>query len=134
MTHRATGTFDVKMTPLPAADSAEGSFLGRYSIDKQFSGDLLGTSYGQMLGAGTAVENSMGYVALERITGTLSGRKGSFVLQHNGTMNRGAMQLIVSVLPDSGTDQLAGIAGTMKIIIEGGKHSYEFDYTLPAAP
>lgn len=128
MTNRASGTFDVKLTPQTPAD--EASSLGRMSIDKQFHGDLEGTSKGEMLAAMTAVQGSAGYVAIERVTGTLKGRHGTFVLQHSGLMNRGTPQLTVTVVPDSGTDQLAGLTGTMKIDIADGKHSYVFEYTL----
>lgn len=122
--------FDVKVAPV-AEDKSEGSTLGRYSLDKQYHGDLEAGSKGEMLTAGTDVKGSAGYVAIERVSGTLNGRKGSFVLQHTGTMNRGAMQLSVAVVPDSGTDQLVGLTGTMKIIITEGKHSYEFEYSVP---
>jgi hypothetical protein len=132
MTNLAKGTFDVKVIPQAPDDPAGGPF-SRLFLDKQFHGDLEGTSKGQMLGAGTAVEGSAGYVALELFSGTLDGRRGSFVLQHNGTMTKGAPTMIVSVVPDSGTDQLAGLAGKMTIIIAGGKHSYEFAYTLGGA-
>jgi hypothetical protein len=132
---RATGTFDVKLSPLPAYDSTPDSKLGRLSLDKQFHGDLDATSKGEMLSAATAIKNSAGYVAIERVSGTLNGQQGSFVLQHNGTMNRGAPQLSVTVVPDSGTDQLVGLSGNLAIIIApDGKHSYEFDYTLPTSP
>jgi hypothetical protein len=135
MTTRATGPFDVKLNPLTAYDSTPGSTLGRFSLDKQFHGDLEATSKGEMLSAGTAVKNSAGYVAIERVTGTLNGRRGEFVLQHSGTMNRGAPQLTVTVVPDSGTDELVGLAGNLTIVIApDGKHSYEFDYTLLASP
>jgi hypothetical protein len=135
MTTRATGAFDVKLNPLPAYDDTPGSTLGRFSVDKQFHGDLEATSKGEMLSAGTSIKNSAGYVAIERVSGTLSGRRGAFVLQHSGTMNRGAQQLSVTVVPDSGTDELIGLTGSLAIIIApGGKHSYEFDYTLPASP
>jgi hypothetical protein len=131
---RATGTFDVKLNPLPAYDSTPGTTLARLSLDKQFHGDLDATSRGEMLSAGTAIKNSAGYVAIERVSGTLNGQQGSFVLQHNGTMNRGAPQLSVTVVPDSGTDQLVGLSGNLAIIIApDGKHSYEFDYTLPTS-
>lgn len=133
MTKHATGAFDVKVIAEGTDDKAEGSTLGRMSIDKQYHGGLDGTSKGQMLTAGTDVKGSAGYVAMERFTGTLNGRKGSFVLQHTGTMNRSALQLSVTVVPDSGTDQLAGITGKMAIIIADGKHSYDFEYTLPDA-
>jgi hypothetical protein len=131
---RATGTFDVKLNPLPAYDSTPGTTLARLSLDKQFHGDLDATSKGEMLSAATAIKNSAGYVAIERVSGTLNGQQGSFVLQHNGTMNRGAPQLSVTVVPDSGTDQLVGLSGNLAIIIApDGKHSYEFDYTLPTS-
>ena len=123
----ATGTFDVTLAPQADADSA----IGRMSIDKQFHGDLDGTSKGTMLASMTAIPSSAGYVALEKVTGTLHGKRGTFALQHSGTMNRGAQSLTITVVPDSGTDELAGIFGSMKIIIEGKKHSYEFEYTLP---
>ena len=130
MQMRAAGTFEVKVLPLPADDNADTGGFGRLSIDKQFSGALRGTSKGQMLAGMTAVEGSAAYVALERVTGTLNGRTGSFVLQHNGTMAGGRQEMRITVVPDSGTGELTGLAGSMKIIIEGGKHSYEFDYTI----
>ena len=134
MTSHATGTFEVKLTPLAAPEGADAE-LGRMTIDKQFHGDLEGTSKGYMLSsAGTVVKGSGGYVAIERVTGTLKGHSGSFVLQHSGTMNRGTPQLSVSVVPDSGTGQLAGLSGTMTIKIESGKHSYDFEYTLAEKP
>jgi hypothetical protein len=129
----ASGTFDVKLTPQTDEGGAD-SGLGRMVIDKQFHGDLEGTSKGQMISAMGSVKGSAGYVAMERVTGKLKGRTGSFVLQHNGTMTRGAPQLSVTVVPDSGTDQLTGIAGMLTIKIEGGKHSYEFEYTLAETP
>jgi hypothetical protein len=101
------------------------------ALDKQFHGDLEGTSKGQMLAVRSDVEGSAGYVAIERVTGTLKGRTGTFALQHSGIMNRGAPSLSITVIPDSGTGQLTGIAGTMTIDIAGGKHSYTFEYTLP---
>lgn len=133
VTTRATGTFEVQLAPVPAYDSSEGSPLGRMSLDKQFRGDLAGTSKGEMLMASTPVKGSAGYVAIERVSGTLDGRSGAFVLQHSGTMTRGAPQLTVTVVPDSGTDQLVGLAGSMLIIITEGKHLYEFEYTLDAS-
>jgi hypothetical protein len=131
MTKHATGTFDVKVIPDGPEDKVAGSTLGRMSIDKQYHGDLDGSSKGQMLTAGTNVKGSAGYVAMERFTGTLNARKGSFVLQHTGTMNRGALQLSITVVPDSGTDELAGVTGKMAIIIADGKHSYDLEYALP---
>jgi len=131
---RAIGTFDVSLKPLPMDEDDATKLLGRMSIDKQFRGDLDGTSKGQMLTGGTIIRNSAGYVAIERVTGSVKGRKGSFILQHNGTMNRGEPSLVITVVPDSGTDQLEGIKGTMKIDIEAGKHSYELDYVLANFP
>lgn len=131
MTFHATGTFDVKNSPLPAEDSTGGAAIGRFAIDKQFHGDLEGSSKGQMLGAGDPSTGTAGYVAMEYVTATLKGRSGSFTLQHMGTMSGGKFDLNVMVVPGSGKGDLAGIAGTMKIVIAGGKHSYEFDYTLP---
>jgi hypothetical protein len=132
VTTSASGTFEVKLVPQAAEPGADAS-LGRMTIDKQFRGDLEAKSFGQMLTAGTAVAGSAGYVAVERVSGTLRGRSGSFTLQHTGTMSHGSFQLSVTVVPDSGTGELVGISGAMKIMIEGGKHSFEFDYTLPAA-
>ncbi|HEU0369246.1 MAG TPA: DUF3224 domain-containing protein [Candidatus Acidoferrum sp.] len=133
MSATAKGTFDVKTTRQPAADF-DHTGIARLLLDKQFHGDLDAVSKGQMLAAATATKGSAGYVAIEKITGTLSGRKGSFVLQHIGTMNKGVPALKVSVVPDSGTDQLTGLSGTMNIIIANGAHSYEFEYSLPGAP
>lgn len=130
---RARGTFDVKLTPQAVGDPAEGAEgapLGRMSIDKQFRGDLEATSQGEMLSAGTAVKGSAGYVAIERVSGSLQGRSGTFVLQHSGTMARGVGQLTITVVPDSGTGELVGLTGRMEIIIAQGKHSYDFEYTL----
>jgi hypothetical protein len=124
----ASGTFDVKLTPQPA--DGEDPAVGRMAIDKQFHGDLEAASYGQMLTAATSVKSSAGYVAIEQVTGSLRGRSGTFVLQHSGTMTRGAPQQIVSVVPDSGTGELVGLTGTMTITIADGKHSYDFEYTL----
>ncbi len=128
---RATGTFEVKVTPQPSEDKTDDATLGRMTIDKQIHGDLEATSKGQMLTAGTPVKGSAGYVAIERISATLHGRTGTFILQHTGTMNRGALQLSITVVPDSGTGQLTGLTGKMDIQIADGKHSYDFAYTLP---
>jgi hypothetical protein len=135
MTQLARGPFDVKLAPQKADNpQAEGSGHGRMSIEKQFRGDLEGASQGEMLSFMTSTKGSAAYVAIEKVTGTLGGRKGSFVLQHNGTMNRGAPELTVRVVPDSGTDELAGLSGTLTIAIApDGKHSYEMEYTLAAA-
>lgn len=126
---RATGAFDVKLTPQSEKDAA----VGRFTIDKQLHGDLEGTSKGEMLAMMTAVQGSAGYVAMEVVTGKLAGRSGTFALQHSGTMTRGAQSLSITIVPDSGTGELAGITGTMKIRIdESGKHFYELEYALPA--
>jgi hypothetical protein len=129
MTIHASGSFEVKLTS-QAPDESTGAAIARLLIDKQFHGDIEAASKGQMLAAGTATEGSAGYVAIEQVSGTLHGRSGSFVLQHNGTMARGASQLQITVVPDSGTGELAGLSGTMTINIVDGKHFYEFDYSL----
>lgn len=131
MTHRATGSFEVTMQPQSTAEPAPGAALGRLSLEKTFDGDLVGVGKGEMLTAMTETPGSAGYVAIERVTGTLHGRTGSFVFQHAGTMDRGAKTLSVTVVPDSGTEQLAGIAGRFAIEIVDGQHRYEFDYALP---
>jgi len=130
---RATGTFEVKMTPQKPEDAVADTGISRLLSDKQFHGGLEATSKGQMLGFGDPAKGSAGYVAIERVTGSLDGHSGSFALQHSGTMDPGGVHLSVTVVPGSGTGQLAGIAGSMTILIESGKHSYSFDYTLPAA-
>jgi len=131
MTGHATGTFDVKVVPQAANDQSKSAAVSRMSIDKQFHGGLEGTSRVEMLTAGTDVKGSAVYVAIEQFTGTLAGRKGSFLLHHTGIMTRGTPQLTVSVVPDSGTGQLVGLTGEMNITIADGKHSYDFAYTLP---
>ena len=131
VTARAKGMFDVKLTPQPTDGNLTG-VLDRMSADKQYRGDLAGVGDGQMLAARTPVKDSAAYVAVERVIGTLQGRSGSFVLLHRGVMDRGAQSLTVTVVPDSGTDQLVGLAGTMDITITDGKHFYDFAYTLPA--
>jgi hypothetical protein len=131
MTMHASGTFDVKLSPQSAAPGIEAAQLGRQTIDKRFSGGLEATSLGEMLSAGGNVPGSAGYVAIERVTGALQGKRGSFVLQHTGTMNRGVPSLSISVVPDSGTDELIGLSGSMQIQIEQGRHLYRFDYSLP---
>lgn len=127
----ASGSFQVKLAPQPATAGIEAAKLGRMSIDKQFSGDLDAHSLGEMLSAGTDVKGSAGYVAIERVTGSLQGKKGSFVLMHTGTMNRGAPELLIQVIPDSGAGELTGISGNMGIQITNGQHFYTFDYSLP---
>jgi len=124
VTSHASGTFEVKLTPQAVEDGADAG-LGRMTIDKQFHGDLEGTSKGRMISAMGSVKGSAGYVAMERVTG---------ILEHSGTMNRGTAKLSVTVVPDSGTGQLEGLAGTLTIKIDAGKHSYEFEYTLPETP
>jgi hypothetical protein len=128
MTNRASGTFAVKLSP---QEQGTDMPVGRMVIDKQFEGDLVGTSKGQMLMASSgSVKDSAGYVAIEQVTGTLNGRRGSFYLQHKGVMTRGVGELAIAVIPDSGTDQLVGLSGKMNIVIAEGKHSYEFEYSL----
>jgi hypothetical protein len=135
MTHKVRGSFEVKLTPEGLEDKAEGSTLGRLSTDKQFHGDLDAISKGQMLTGMTDVPGSAGYVAIERVTGVLEGRRGSFVLQHTGTMSKAdGYQLSVMVVPDSGSGQLVGLRGKLDIQIVEGKHLYEFEYTLPDIP
>lgn len=132
VTGHATGTFEVKMIPQTADEQAQAAGIGRMSGEKQWHGDLTGVSKVEMLSFGTGAKGSSGaYVAIEQFTGTLAGRSGSFVLQHNGTMTQGVPKLVISVVPDSGTGQLVGLTGTLNIIIADGKHSYDFEYTLP---
>ena len=128
----ATGTFEVKLAP-QAVEGVDDATVGRMSIEKQFHGDVEAVSKGQMLAVRGEVAASAGYVAMERVTGTLAGRSGSFALQHTGTINRGVPEQSVTVVPDSGTGELAGLSGKMTIVIAQGKHSYEFEYTLSAA-
>jgi len=134
MNQHATGNFDVSMQAQPETqpEPTPGVALGRLLLNKRYHGDLQATAAGQMLSAMTGTDGSAGYVAIERVSGTLHGREGSFVLQHSGTMNRGTPQLSVTVVPDSGTGALVGLAGRLAIRIEGGQHSYDFDYSLPA--
>lgn len=130
---RITGPFRITMTPQPPDEGAPPSAqaLGRMVLDKRYEGALDATGYGQMLAVRSATPGSAGYVAMELVAGTLAGRAGTFALQHSGTMDRGAPTLRVSVVPDSGTDGLEGLAGELNILNEGGAHSYVFDYTLP---
>jgi len=132
---RATGPFEVSLKPLPVENQpGDGNSLGRMSIEKQYHGDLEGTGNGQMLTGGTAIKTSAAYVAIEQVTGSLKGRKGSFILQHTGTMTRGEPELSVTVVPDSGTGELSGLSGKMTINIVDGKHLYEFDYSIAETP
>jgi len=134
MSDRAKGPFEVKVAPV-AEETKDTVASGRLTLAKTFAGDLVGTSKGEMWTADTGVKGSAGYVAIERVSGTLRGRRGTFTLLHQATMSHGGdFKMNIVVVPDSGTDQLTGLAGTMTILIADGKHSYEFDYTLPAAP
>ena len=132
MTTHATGTFEVKLNPQD--DKSDDKSLGRMTIEKQWHGNLEGTSNGQMLTGGDYTKGSAGYVAIEKFSGTLNGRKGTFILQHTATMTRGEGQLTITVIPDSGTDQLQGLTGKLMIKIAEGKHSYDFEYALPQTP
>lgn len=131
MFHIAKGEFIAKLAPRPMDGQPAELKIGRMSIDKTLSGDLVATTVGQMLSAMTEVKGSAGYVAIERVDGTLFGKRGTFLLQHHGMMNRGVPSLSVTVVPDSGTGELVGLTGEFTIIIANGKHSYEFKYTLP---
>jgi hypothetical protein len=125
---RVTGTFEITMNPQPPYDSSGGIALARVTIRKQFHGELDATSVVEMLSASTRIPGSAGYVAIERVTGTLKSKTGSFVLQHSGTMTRGAPRLTVTIVPDSGTGDLTGISGRMTIDIVDGKHLYTLEY------
>jgi Protein of unknown function (DUF3224) len=131
MSEVAKGEFVVRLLPLIFEGQPAGSKIGRMSIDKTISGDLIATTKGQMLSAMTEVNGSAGYVAIEQVDGALRGKRGTFVLQHTGVMNQGHPSLLVTVVPDSGTGELVGLTGQFDIIIADGKHSYEFRYTLP---
>jgi hypothetical protein len=127
----AKGTFDVKITPQASDLAPEGPNLGRMSLDKQYHGDLEASAKGEMItAAGIAVKESAAYSAVERVTGALHGKKGTFALQHTGVMTRGTPSLNITVVPDSGTGELAGLTGKMDIIIEGKQHSYVFEYEI----
>jgi hypothetical protein len=135
MTRHATGPFDVKITPQPFAGPAEDPALGRMWIEKHYHGDLEATAHGQMLTAGTDTRESGVYVAVERVTGTLQGRTGTFALHHRGIMTKGQPQLEIAVVPGSGTGALAGLTGSLHVTLaEGGQHSYDFEHTLPEGP
>ena len=133
MPHHATGTFEVKISPIDPAFKFDDNPIGRMSLDKQFHGDLEAVSKGEMLSGGTPAKGVGGYVAMERVSGSLHGRTGTFLLMHNGTMENGAYHLSVIVVPGSATAQLAGLSGSMQIIIKDGQHSYDFSYTLPSS-
>ncbi|HET7651298.1 MAG TPA: DUF3224 domain-containing protein [Gammaproteobacteria bacterium] len=127
----ATGTFEVKVNPLEPFNKDDGATLGRLSIEKTFKGDLDAAGKGEMLTGGDPKSGSAGYVAMEQVAGTLHGKRGTFLLQHTGNMNRGEQSLSITVVPESGTGELSGISGRLSIKIENGKHFYEFNYTLP---
>ena len=128
---KARGRFEVELKPQsPCAQGEDGIELGRMSLDKTFNGALVGKSCGEMLSVRTAVKGSAGYVAIEQVSGTLSGRKGSFVLQHFGIMSGGDHRLILEVIPNSGSGELQGLCGTMKLDLQDGEHLYEFEYSL----
>lgn len=137
--HHATGPFSVSMSPqaetgfvaAAAGSPSSGTAFNRLLLDKQYQGDLQANAQGQMLSAVTATAGSAGYVAIEQVSGSLHGREGSFVLQHSGLMDRGSQQLMITVVPDSGTGGLVGLAGRLQIRISEGRHFYDFDYTLP---
>ncbi len=135
MEKHAKGTFEVKVVPVESSAIAQQAGVGRMTIDKVFSGALEGSSKGEMLTGTTESTGSMAYVAMERVTGKLDGRSGSFVLMHNATMlrsNPSAGELNIAVVPASGTGELEGLTGKMKIIIDSaGKHTYDLEYTLP---
>ena len=133
MTAVAEGSFSVELAPARDPVTVDGVSLGRMSLNKAFEGDLVGTGAGEMLTAVTPIKGSAGYVAIERVTGTLHGRAGSFVLQHTGTMDNGAQQLSITIVPDSGTGALAGIRGVFRLRIEAGRHDYELEYSLPGS-
>ena len=131
--NQASGSFEVTITPMAAEAGVGDASIGPMNLQKIYHGDLVARSNGQMLTMRTEIDGSAGYVALERVTGTLQGRRGSFALQHSGTMTRGAPQLSVTIVPDSGSEELKGIAGRLLIEIAGGKHFYTLEYTLPDA-
>ncbi len=133
MTRHAEGSFDVKTTPIAADEATTGTSLGRFSLVKQYHGDLEGAAKGEMLSAGDPASGNAGYVAIEQVNGVLAGHSGSFALQHVGVMEGGKYKLTITVVPGSGTAQLAGLAGTLNIVIADGKHNYTFDYSLPAS-
>ena len=128
----AQGTFDVKTLPFAADDAISGTAIRRYSLDKNFHGDLSGSSTGLMLGAGDPGKGTAGYVAMEYVTAVLQGRNGAFALLHFGTMDSSGFQLNIAIAPGSGTGELIGITGSMQIKNESGKHSYVLEYSLPA--
>lgn len=134
MSGQATGTFEVKVTPLPEDEKVTGVKVGRLAIDKEWSGDIVGTSRGEMMTGETQVKGSGGYVAIEVMSVSVKGRRGTFTLMHHATMKSGGdFQMLITVIPDSGTGDLAGLAGRLTLDLAGGKHAYAFEYTLPEA-
>ena len=133
MSHIATGRFDIKLQPQGLSPAAEATGLGRLSLDKQFSGDLQASSQGEMLSFRSSTPGSAGYVAMERVHGSLHGRSGSFMLQHSASMAQGQSTQSITVVPDSATDALLGLRGSMQITIDNGEHSYRFEFQLPEA-
>lgn len=131
MDRQATGQFEVRRSPEAPCDLGDGVQAGHFRFDKRFHGPLDATGVVHMLALGTAVEGSAAYVAVERISGALDGRSGSFLTQHNGVMDRGTPTLFLTVVPDSGTGALEGLRGRMAIDIVDGAHFYTFDYSLP---
>ncbi len=127
----ATGTFDIQLTPQPSSGQASTPVVNRLTINKHFTGDLEASSTGEMLSVTTEVKGSAGYVAIELVNGSLSGRSGTFVLQHSGLMDRGNPQATIAIVPDSGTGGFIGLKGTMAIRMEAGKHFYDLKYSLP---
>jgi len=130
----AKGTFEVKISPQAPEQGVGDPGIGRMAIEKQFQGDMQGQGKGQMLAVGTAIDGSAGYVAMERVEARVHGRQGSFALQHSGTLTRGTPQLSVTIVPDSGAGELAGIAGQLTITVAGGVHAYDLEYSLPDTP
>lgn len=133
MDQLATGLFDITLQPQSLSPVAETTGLGRLSLDKVFSGDLQASSHGEMLSFRSSTPGSAGYVAMECVQGSLHGRSGSFVLQHSASMAQGQSTQSITVVPDSATDALQGLSGTMQITIDNGQHSYHFEYQLPEA-
>lgn len=131
MPMHARGTFEVQITPQPADAYTDSATLGRMTIDKQFAGDLVGTGKGQMLTGMGTVKGSAAYSAIERVTGSVAGRQGTFLLQHTGVMTGGAQSLSITIVPDSGTGELAGITGTLQLTIVDRVHKYDIEYSLP---
>jgi len=132
MRGQAIGTFEVKVQPLPEDEKVPGVKVGRLSIDKEWKGDIVGTSKGEMMTAATEVKGSAGYVAVELMNVSIAGRAGTFTLMHHATMkNEGEFKILINVVPDSGTGQLAGLSGDLTLDLSGGGHAYRFDYTLP---